>query len=160
MRPHRLAAPLTVALLTAALPAATGATGATGAFHPNFVRPPIVPLERDSDGHPAFDVYAKLDHAVPRTKSGGLAASLVLIDAGEGDSVSTLSRTSHCYADGIDTTFSTSKILEHPHVGVRVRVRLLVGDRIAQTTYVRLSKPLKPRGENADTPYLRALGCR
>lgn len=129
------------------------------AYH--FLERPIVPLERDSQGRPAFDVYVKLNRDVPRTANGTPRATLRVQDAGGDTTVTTLGRRSrHCFAAGIDPSFSDSRVLAHPHVGDVARVRLYVNGKVAASASVRLTRPRRATTEDQDRPYAAALGCR
>lgn len=141
------------------LGAVAPATGAEPAYR--FVERPIVPVVRNSQGDPVFDVYVKLARDVPRTADGTPRASLWLQDAGGDTTVATLGRRArHCFTAGIDPSFSQSRVLAHPRTGDVVRVRLYVDGKVVADARTRLSRPLRSPTEDVDRPYAAALGCR
>jgi hypothetical protein len=154
---HRRVCGAVVSVLVAALCAPAAGTAGTGY---RFVEKPIVPLEHDSTGAPAFDVYLKLNRQLPRARDGSPKAYMTIADVGGDQTAVTLGRrSSACYASGVDAGGTKSKVLRHPKLGATVRVRLWVEDQVAASTIVHLTRRLKPRGEDQDAPYAKALGC-
>lgn len=155
MLSRRALAPL---VLLSALGASSSHAAKPSAYR--FVVRPIAPLERNSDGDAVFDVYVKLNRQLPRDRRRTPDAELWLADAGGTAPVVTLGRRSrNCYAAGIDTDFTASKVLRHPKLGDTVKVKLWVAGRLVASQVVHLTRPLKARGEDQDAPYVRALGC-
>jgi hypothetical protein len=157
---HRLTAAGAVLAATALVATATAAHGSSGY---RFVRPPVVPIERiaaNAGGGYDFDVYVRLNRALPRLASGAPNATLELADAGGDTHVSTIGqRAGHCYAAPIDPSFTTSKALRHPKPGAEVKVTLRVGaERVLRVT-AHLSRALRAPANAGDAPYARKLGC-
>ena len=146
------------------LVACLGAAGvADGASRYRLVKPAIVPIERvaaPAGGGYDFDVYVRLNRALPRVVSGTLNATLELVDAGGDTHVAAIGRRSgHCYGAPIDPSFTKSHTLRHPRPGAIVKVTLRVaGRRVARVT-THLSKALHATTRDGDAPYARRLGC-
>ena len=74
---------------------------ADGASSYRLVKPAIVPIERvaaNAGGGYDFDVYVRLNRALPRLASGAPNATLELVDAGGDTHVATIGHKSgHCY---------------------------------------------------------------
>jgi hypothetical protein len=155
---------ITVLILLAfvASSAASSFASSTSSLTYRFVGAPIVPIERATGGGFVFDVYARLNHTLPRKKSGRLDAWLQVDDANGADGIVTVGPTgSRCYAGPIDgVPFTRSPALLHPKAGRMVIVTLYVRGKAAAHRRVALSHELKPVRENADAPYLAGLGCR
>jgi hypothetical protein len=154
MRERAVVAALALALAGSAAAPSDGAS--TGY---RFVGAPIVPIEHGDYGV-GFDVYVRLNRALPRLKSGKLDASLLLADRGGDAFVSTVGRKGgHCYGAPVDPSFTKSDVLKHPRVGRLATVKLVVEGKVVATRRVRLSHAKTARGEDQDAPYVAALGC-
>jgi hypothetical protein len=153
----RIGTAVVTAVALAFAGAATPSEGASSGYR--FVVTPIVPIEH-SDFGVDFDIYVRLNRALPRLKSGKLDASLLVADRGGDGIVSTLGRKAgRCYGAPVDPSFTKSDALKHPRVGRLVTVKLVVKGKVVATRQVRLTRAKKARGEDQDAPYAAALGC-